>query len=94
MSEKTMIERVAVAICAVNYDDPDHSTVNDEPTWAMYVEDAKAAIGAMRTPTDAMIAAGGGETRIVCLESDAADIYSTMINAALNEPSNTGGETE
>lgn len=49
MSE--MIERVARAICDASHDNPD-------PDWRAYEHLARAAIEAMREPTEAMSSAG------------------------------------
>ena len=56
------IEQVARAICKQEGDDPDHicSSLRGDAAWRMwteYQESAKAAIEAMREPTDGMRAA-------------------------------------
>lgn len=52
----TMIERVARAICQANQMDPDSkSHINGNAWhWEDYAKDARAAIEAMRDPTEAM----------------------------------------
>lgn len=47
--------------------------------WHQYVEFARAAVEAMRLPTEAMVQAGGGP--------DALARWAAMIDAALAEPS-------
>ena len=80
MSE--MIERVARAMCQSDGDDP-------ERYWRDYEVNARAAIEAMREPTEAMIAAGHLNDPLGCDVADAAAVYPAvwegMINAALSE---------
>jgi hypothetical protein len=54
-----MIERVARAICVDEYEDPDELLDTNDPVWTDYISRARAAIEAMREPTDAMKEAGG-----------------------------------
>ena len=58
MSE--IIERVARAICASLDEDPDAAdTPYEIRGWRLHQSTARAAIAAMREPTEAMIGAGG-----------------------------------
>ncbi len=95
MSEESMVERVARAICAATGtiwggprgdDDPDFLLVK-----LMYLNQARAAIEAMREPTDAMVDAAydwlsdtapltGRRT------TDIAGTFKFMIDAALKGP--------
>ena len=52
-------------------------------TWSRHIDDARAAIEAMRVPTEAMIGAG----RVVLLEGERKTIetVTAMIDAALEE---------
>lgn len=88
MEEQGMIERVARAICSeLDYD-------LDNPAIAqfrgMYLRMARAAIEAMRIPSQAMMDAGDG----CCGEYGCGDyrmkqIFSAMIDAALNDQERT-----
>lgn len=78
MEEQGMIERVAKALA----DELDMSLT----FWEEYIEAAKAAIQAMRIPSQAMMDAGDG----CCGEYGCGDyrmkqIFSAMVDAALNE---------
>lgn len=92
MSE--MIERVARALCAaddLNWEeqaDPQTSGSGDN-NQAAYLHAARAAIEAMRDPTDAMIAAGIAQANI-CTDDQTASAacvpehaWPAMIDAAL-----------
>lgn len=96
MSEMTMVERVARAICIAAGHDPDGPTcdifVPGDPyahlPWAGFRRQARAAIEALRTPTPEMVEAG--DLAMVGLKS-AKPEYSTFplgwqaaIDAALN----------
>jgi hypothetical protein len=57
-----MVERVARAICKADGRDPDSDFTSGNatfPAWQAYQSRARAAIEAMREPTEAMIEAGG-----------------------------------
>lgn len=69
MSKMTMIERVAKVLCKFD-------TGNDQ-NWENNKYQAKAAIAAMREPTDEMMK--------VCETSFVRDGYKAMIDAALKE---------
>jgi hypothetical protein len=79
-----LVERVARAICTANGVDPDieHADKFGEilVNWMNFEPQARAAIAAMREPTEAMIKAGtahGGQTN-----TDV--IWQAMIDAALS----------
>ena len=92
-----MVERVARAICRAGGKNPDEVmlSLGGEKTlmWEAFEDVARAAIEAMREPTEAMTAAGSrvdvwhswcaaGE-RIV--DDSAGDVYRGMIDAALKD---------
>lgn len=58
MPDNEMIERVARALTLHEGSDPDGpTTIADRPKrWMLVIEDARAAIEAMREPTEAMVA--------------------------------------
>lgn len=84
-----MIEKVARAIFAAEYDDAGYTMTTGEK--AEYLRMARAAIEAMRRPTHEMVQASiyckpktvmaGGQ-----LFQDINDQYEAMIDAALNPP--------
>lgn len=93
-----MVERVARAICASMGYAPDMDasqefTNRTGPMWMAYIQEARAAIGAMREPTEAMVEAGAED---VASEYDdgkdqkhretARVSFTSMITAALKEP--------
>jgi hypothetical protein len=53
----TDLERIARAICKANNMDPD-AQFGRSPRWNVYVVDARAAVEAMMTPSDAVLKAG------------------------------------
>jgi hypothetical protein len=86
MSE--MIERVARSLCISAGDDPEGHTgrrglLAGSPYWHVYRKDAIAAIEAMRSPTDQMVAVGAKESGE---DSDAVAIgaWQGMIDSALS----------
>lgn len=85
MSE--MIERVARAITIIEGDDPDGHTgslVNNyELWWEHRIPKARAAIEAMRDPTEPMKDAL--ETKMVGVTGEILDGWDVMIEAALKE---------
>lgn len=90
----SMVERVATAICLCNSCDPDLAVptgnVNTNTlavSWTLYVPQARAAIAAMREPTEAMMEAGRdlGPSEALITGNE----YRAMIDAALSEK--TGG---
>lgn len=85
---ESMIERVARVLAEKDGVHPDWSATgmgmpgpeDNEPGWKLYEEEARAAIEAMREPTDAMVVAGRDETD---WEPKARAVWSSMIDAAL-----------
>lgn len=75
-----MIERVARAICLADTGLPEGETA-DAREW--YRCAARAAIEAMREPTDAMLAEGGVAMSFASHPSDANRSWRAMIDAAL-----------
>lgn len=71
----TMIERVARAIC--------ESVGAYEEVWESFIPEAKAAIEAMRNPTEDMLLA-----RLDVSGHGSDDEWEAMINAALMEKAN------
>lgn len=96
MESMGMIERVARAICALEYQDPDELTnaIPDGPlypVWKDFEKFARAAIEAMRVPTKNMVGVGT-EARWQSAVRDANsinEIWSAMIDAAINEGEKT-----
>lgn len=72
--DMTMVERVARAICKA-----DNCSDN---SWNVYINIAKAAIKAIREPTEVMLDAG---TYASDMALSAKDQYSAMIDAALKD---------
>lgn len=82
-----MIERVAKALSIADGNHPDACS-NDEdeiPYWTLYVKMARAAIEAMREPTEEMANAGA---KVAFMS---ADLWAAMIDAALS--TTEGGKT-
>lgn len=98
MAETEMVERVACQIALTIYGGYHVSRDEREkwPQWKICVECARAAIKAMRVPTDAMKNAaafhdisfsyGGEDSFEYVSEDDAGSIFTTMIDAALSPP--------
>ncbi len=88
---ESMIERVARARCAeqgINPDAPFRNLVGDKQrivNWQAWTGEARAAIEAMREPTDAMIDAGAVAEGDGNLEAQARNLWAAMIDAALKE---------
>ena len=94
----SMIERVARALCEIEGGMPGWTASgmgmpgpeDNEPQWKLYEEEARAAIAAMREPTEAILkviardlpADGHG---VEFVEGDAPDYWRSMIDAALQE---------
>lgn len=71
--------RVARAICSERGLDPDISFRSPYyPEWLDWVDEARAAIRAMREPTKEQIMAANGWSDAVTIE----DVYKAMIDAA------------
>jgi hypothetical protein len=96
MSE--MVERVAKAICvSEGAVDPDGS-FEGVAHWERYAAEARAAIEAMREPTEQQVAAGIVQAR-ECTDNWTAagscvaeHVWAAMISAALSTPDRMGGE--
>lgn len=69
----SMIEKVARAMCEAD------NGAGYDARWDFYIPMAKAAIHAMRDPTEAMLDAGHSQTDF------AGDAWQSMIDAALEE---------
>lgn len=86
-----MIERVARAICQAGDSACDPSDVaylgggKDGPLWQAYVPEAKAAIEAMREPTEAMAFTGGNVVVDEDMSIVGKDVWQAMIDAALKD---------
>lgn len=86
-----MIEKVARALCVANCDNPDEADfgfLSDSVkgyAWQGYVPQARAAIEAMRKPTEAMEEAYECAVDVACLgEALGSDkAWAVMIEAAL-----------
>lgn len=81
-----MIERVSRALCIADGCNPDHQS-NDplddgQLLWTTYAKDARAAIEAMREPTDEMRVALGN-LAIFDPAFSTGDAWLVMIDAAL-----------
>lgn len=76
---KPMIERVARVICSGAID-PDGECAGT-PFWHLYVQDARAAIAAMREPDEAMLSAASPFAD----DDGPITVWKTMIDAALSE---------
>lgn len=91
MTEQSMVEKVARAICDSDFcDNGDHGAGEawagmDEQQRDYYRDNARAAIKALREPTEAMIATAAWEDG----EYTARTVWGQMIDAALAE-----GETD
>jgi hypothetical protein len=84
MSE--MVERVAKALSIVDGNHPDACSNDEEeiPAWKLYVKDARAAIEAMREPTEAMLNEAVGALDSHNVGSHEANIvWQAMIDEAL-----------
>lgn len=88
MSE-TMVERVARRLHAAHYERgrglaPDWSalTRHEQEMWMF---SARAALAAMREPTEGMVAAGWPHTADPCWRDHVADAWRAMIDKALEE---------
>jgi len=87
-----MIERVARALAVEDACDPDFVDTNGRVQWTYHIGAARAAIEAMREPTEAMMRA----SRIVTTLPDGVDVsrittwgsnvWPAMIDASLTAP--------
>lgn len=81
----TMVEQVARALCRFE-GNPENTLFEGKPMWASYVEEARAAIGAMREPTASMFQAGlraPDPNKVGAIPP--LNIWLAMIDAALDE---------
>lgn len=76
---ESMVERVARAICTAAQIDPNRKGNETEWRWQEFETEARAAIEAMRKPTDAMVDA------LTSYDSNPESLYDRAIDAALNE---------
>lgn len=99
----TMVERVARAICASLGGNPDapfvdrHGATQPYPWWVTLEGEARAAIEAMREPTEGMVRVTIPINPCQSRDGqcyDEAEIYRAMIDAALSPPPPTPPETE
>ena len=85
---KPLLERIARALCA-HAGNPENTQFEGRPMWESYLPEARAVLEAIREPDDMMKEAGaeiiknaldgqGEEAQ----ESDAANVWRYMINAA------------
>lgn len=82
-----MVERVARAICRAGICGPrDHIEAEVNRNWRKFVLEARAAIAAMREPTEAMLDAGNSDGH----DPDLHQTYKNMIDAALSPPADDG----
>lgn len=97
MAETPMVEKVARAICLSSNGNPDRihpfaMGERDVPEWRLDVDEARAAIQAMRGPPDSMCVPGGlaiedalfAENKLVF--DGARDCFNAMLDAALAVP--------
>ena len=81
-----MIERVARALVSSEGDDPDaliHTMKGKTPVWTLGVEQARAALAAIREPTEPMLQASEREWD-GRMSARSAGVWQAMIDAALN----------
>lgn len=83
----TMIERVARAIFQAEYSGGEADEFRWERSSDVYREQARAALMALRDPTNPMLDAGRGETD---WEPLARAVWDSMIDAALEEEPTIG----
>jgi hypothetical protein len=77
------IERVSRALCQSAGHDPrgkQQVGSGERENWTFFVQAARAAVGAMREPTQTMIEAARDDI----LVADASSVWRTMINTALS----------
>lgn len=82
-----MLERVARAICTAAGIDPDGKSHEPEHDfrWQDFLKEARAAIAAMRDPTDAMCFAAGRATGNCVPFETYENAYRAMIDASLSQ---------
>ena len=90
-----MVEKVARALCAQQW--PEFTQVQIDHGWTKFIPAARAAIQAMREPSEAMISAGGYNRPFQNDDWKAGNIaaasgYRAMIDAALTPPQASNSE--
>jgi len=94
---KTALERIARALCS--HDGlPENTQFEGRPMWESFLPKARIALEVLREPTQEMSEAGAEIIRNVGADespeahrSDASNTWRFMIDAALNETNQTGG---
>lgn len=81
--EGKMLRRVAKAICASYGHDPEGLLIDGGRAWRRNIPEAKAAITAMRKPTQRMIDAGFQGSSARLSDEGIEEAYRDMIDAAL-----------
>ncbi|MBA4754600.1 MAG: hypothetical protein H2050_07200 [Sphingobium sp.] len=79
----TMLEEIARAMAKRNWPGATESDINE--MWEGWIEEARVALDALKTPTPGMIEAGQAACEWV-KGDEAADIYRAMIDAAGEQP--------
>lgn len=85
---KSALERVARALCELDGNPPE-AKMEAEALWRDYLPEARAALDAIRTPTESML--GVGEVLLNSFAVDAddlEDLWTSMIDEALSEAPN------
>jgi hypothetical protein len=81
-----MVERVARALCAEDGTNPDDLDSQGQIWWRCYIDDARAAIAAMREPTLDMEVAGTEQWLCeAAMEDRSKANWQAMIDSALAE---------
>ncbi|RYY67735.1 MAG: hypothetical protein EOO12_00315 [Chitinophagaceae bacterium] len=98
MDVPEMVERVARALAKIRYahvgSDSEDRLVRGTPNWEFCVQDARAAIEAMREPTERMKYVGGTKCEDMMfggdpdytgiIFTDMGTVYTTMLSEALS----------
>lgn len=94
-----MVERVARVLSERRGTNPDAPWLGSGPPgWTVYADDARAAIAAMREPTEGMLIAGRCAAKVASAKvrpapptrDELAASFTAMIDAALNPTSGEG----
>lgn len=78
------IERAARALCSLD-GQPENIKMDGKPMWQDYLPEVRAALQAIREPSDAMHAAVADEARRVSQPISTQHAWEAMIDAALAE---------
>jgi hypothetical protein len=97
MSEMGMVERVARALYAIRMETADGAGLHEPYVWETdnnayrehCLREARAAIEAMREPTEAMVEAGVSAETGKTLGDRVSNCYAAMIDAALTTSPST-----